>query len=193
MIAYKGFTEDLCSVMGDGKEENCKFQLNETKTVDESKTGRNGFHCCENPTGCLAYYPMNGKNRFFKVEAAGDINEDAGGRIACTTITLLQELAPMDFAAEAMRYIINHPDRSEWESSCGGVSVQKDEANAEGKDYIAIARGADPVVTGAEGSVAGFLQEKNGQIVQCKLIRVSSELAGKRLHIGKDRKVVEEG
>ncbi len=51
MIAYKGFNEDLCSVMGDGKEENCSFRPNETKSVDASKTGRNGFHCCENPTG----------------------------------------------------------------------------------------------------------------------------------------------
>lgn len=192
MIAYKGFTEDLCSVMGDGKEENCRFRLNETKTVDESKTGRSGFHCCENPTGCLAYYPMDGENRFFKVEAAGDINEDAGERIACTEITLLQELTPMEFAAETMRYIINHPDRSAWESTRGNVNVQKDEANAGRRDCIAIARGADPVVIGAEGSIAGFLLEKDGQIVQCKLIRITSELAGKRLHIGKDRKAVPE-
>lgn len=192
MIAYKGFTEDLCSVMGDGKEENCRFRLNETKSVDDSKTGRNGFHCCENPTGCLAYYSMNGKNRFFKVEAAGDINEDESGRIACTQITLLQELTPLDFAAAAMEYIIKHPDRGDWEANRGTVNVLPDEAVAKKKDHIAIARGDDPVVIGAEGSIAGFLLEKDGKIEECKLIRVTPNIAGKRLHIGTDRKVVEE-
>ena len=192
MIAYKGFNGDLCSVMGDGKEENCSFRPNETKSVDASKTGRNGFHCCENPTGCLTYYSMNWKNRFFKVEAAGDINEDASGRIACTRITLLQELTPLDFAAAAMRYMIEHPDRSGWETVHGNVNVLPNEAEAKGKDHIAIARGMDPVVIGAEGSIAGFIRDKNGQIDACKLIRVTPELAGKRLHIGPDRKAVAE-
>lgn len=192
MIAYKGFTEDLCSVMGDGKEENCRFRPNETKSVDASKTGRNGFHCCENPTGCLTYYSMNGKNRFFKVEAAGDINEDESGRIACTRITILQELAPLDFAAAAMRYIIEHPDRGDWEARHENVNVLPDEAEGKGKDHIAIARGADPVVIGAEGSIAGFIRDRDGRIEECKLIRVTSELAGKRMHIGPDRKVVAE-
>lgn len=70
MKAFKGFTADLRSVMGDGKKETCCFVPGETKKVERSKTANSGFHCCENPFECLCYYQMNGKNRFFIVEAA---------------------------------------------------------------------------------------------------------------------------
>ena len=89
MIAYKGFTPELTSRLGDGKKETCTFEPGCTMTSEESKTARTGYHCCENPAECLAYYSWDGKNRFWKVEAEGDIDEDAHERIACTKITLL--------------------------------------------------------------------------------------------------------
>lgn len=87
MRAYKGFTKELISRLGNGEKETCCFTPGETKEVEASKTVSSGFHCCENPFECLAYYAFDGSNRFFIVEAAGDIDEDDDERIACTKIT----------------------------------------------------------------------------------------------------------
>ena len=190
MIAYKGFTKDLWSRLGDGKEENCKFTLGETKTVSESKTVRSGFHCCENPFDCLTYYPMNGDNRYFKVEAAGDIDEDESQRIACTSITLLEELSPARFAAEAMKYMIMHPHREGWQQSSGMVMVEKNESEAHEENSIAIARGIRPMVKGPCESLLGLLVENEmGEIINAKLIKVDQRKANKWLYLTDEREV----
>ena len=114
MIAYKGFTEDLTSVLGNGEEKTCTFHPGITLEVPESKTGRNGFHCCENPLECLAYYPLGRGNRYFMVDVQGDINEDEGARIACTKITLLEELDLKQLAGYGMAYMVKHPVFPPW-------------------------------------------------------------------------------
>lgn len=189
MIAYKGFNNKLQSVMGDGKKETCNFKIGETKTVQNSKTARSGFHCCENPFECLTYYALDGENRFFKVEAAGDIDEDESERIACTQITLLEELTQLQFALEGMKYIIAHPDRKKWQQCHGNVIVKEDEATACEKDCIAIARGTDPKVTGPEGSILGMIVEDETGIVQCKLFVVNAEQAGKKFRLTDNREL----
>ena len=191
MIAFKGFTETLYSRFGDDKKENCSFRIGETKTVPDSKTGQGGFHCCENPFDCLSYYSFDGKNRFFKVEAAGDIDEDDSQRIACTQITLLEELTPVKFALEGMKYIINHPLREKWQQCHGGVEVMSNYANSGMSGNIAIARGEAPVVSGVEGSILGLIVETGGEITNCKLFVVSPEQAGKRYRLNIHRELEE--
>ena len=95
MKAFKGFSPELKSTYGNGAADGCFFQPGETKEESECKVMRNGFHCYENPFDCLYYYPMDGKNQLWIVEASGDINEDADGRIACTKITLIKALTPV--------------------------------------------------------------------------------------------------
>ena len=195
MIAYKGFSKDLWSRHGNGEKKTCSFKIGETKTVPESKTAQNGFHCCENPFECLTYYSYDGKNRFFKVEAAGDIDEDEDERIACTKITLLEELTPIQFAYEGLVYMIKHPDRKRWQQSYSGVQVRKDKAEAQETEHIAIARGESPQVRGPEGSILGMLVEKDGKIVNAKLTLVCEENANKWLRLTDEREVevIEEG
>ena len=127
MMAFKGFTPDLKSVMGDGKKETCHFVPGETKKVERSKTANSGFHCCEYPPDCLRYYSWE-KSRFFRVEAAGDIDEDEGERIATTEITLVEELDARKFAYYIMRYIAMYPRRKNWITNMTGVSIQPDKA-----------------------------------------------------------------
>ncbi len=192
MIAYKGFTKDLWSRLGDGKEENCKFTLGETKTVSESKTVRSGFHCCENPFDCLTYYPMNGDNRFFKVEATGDIDEDDSQRIACTSIKLIEELSPVKFAVEGVKYMVMHPHRENWQQFHETVQVKKNTCEAYAADDIAIARGINPMVKGPKGSLLGLLVEnKDGDIVNAKIIKVGDRKANKWLYLTDERQVKE--
>lgn len=169
MIAYKGFNKDLKSVLGNGKEECCTFEIGKTMTEENCKTARNGFHCCENPFECLSYYPMNGLNRFFKVEAAGNIDEDENERISCTELRLIEELDTLRFAYEGMKYIIKHPQREKWQQNYSNVKVMSEQAEAALKGDIAIARGEDPMVRGAAGSFLGLIKEKHGTIVAARL------------------------
>lgn len=189
MKAFKGFSPDLTSRLGDGKKENCQFKVGETKEVESSKTVRSGFHCCENPFECLRYYTL-GKDRFFEVEARGDIDEDEDERIACTKITLVKELTKLDMALEGMVYIVNHPKRKRWQQDHRGCTVAKDKAVAEEPGDIAIARGKDPKVKGPAGAILGILQEDgHGEIMDATLIVVNGDKADKWITM-KDRKAV---
>lgn len=188
MMAFKGFTPDLKSTLGDGKKETCCFVPGETKQVKKSKTAYSGFHCCEYPPDCLGYYSWM-KSRFFRVEASGDIDEDDFERIASTEITLVQELDAQLFAFYTMRYIIMHPRRAAWKVTSIGVIVKAEEAEAFEAEHIAIARGSSPRVRGVEGSVLGLIVESKDGIVASKLILVTKELAGKWITIDKDRQV----
>ncbi len=181
MRAYKGFTEGIKSVMGNGVAEKCTFHPGQAKEEAKSKTARSGFHCCEYVMDCMGYYPMNGKNRFFVVEAEGDIDEDEHNRIACTKITLVRELDAAGIALEAMVYMIEHPDRSGWECDRVGVQVRREQAKADAPGHIAIARGRDPQVIGRCGSIVALLKEEDGMIEAAKLFRVTEGLAGKWL------------
>lgn len=189
MIAYKGFTGNMWSKLGDHKKKNCSFKIGETKIVPKSKTATEGFHCCENPFECLAYYSFDGNNRFFLVDAAGDVDEDENERIACTKITLLEELTPIRFAMEGLIYIINHPQREKWQQSHENVQVKKDKAEANGAGQIAVARGENPQVRGPEGSILGLIIDRGGEILNAKLIKVNQQYANKWLSLTEEREV----
>ncbi len=192
MIAFKGFTQDLRSVLGNGREESCSFKPGITMTETECKTGRNGYHCCENPFDCLSYYSLNGKNRFFRVEASGDINEDRYGRIACTRITLLEELDTWKMAFYGMKYIIEHPDREKWQQDYRIVTVAMDSARAYGPGQIAIARGGNPKVEGPAGSILGLLADGPLGIDAAKLLLTKESQAGRWLRLSGNKVVMEE-
>lgn len=192
MIAFKGFTGELKSVLGNGREESCSFKPGITMTETECKTGRNGYHCCENPFECLSFYSLNGKNRFFRVEAAGNINEDGAGRIACTRITLLEELDPWKMAYYGMKYIIEHPDREKWQQDHGSVTVAMDSARACSPGQIAIARGRTPKVKGPSGSILGLLADGPLGIEAAKILMVKECQAGRWLRLDGNRLVMEE-
>lgn len=188
MMAFKGFTPNLKSVMGDGKKETCHFVPGETKKVERSKTANSGFHCCEYPPDCLRYYSWE-KSRFFRVEAAGDIDEDEGERIATTEITLVEELDARKFAYYIMRYIAMYPRRKNWITNMTGVSIQPDKAKVSKAGHIAIARGSSPRVRGTEGSVVGLIVEKDEEIKNMKMLVVTSKYADKWLYIDKNRQL----
>lgn len=191
MRAYKGFTQQLISRMGNGDMKTCRFVPGETKEVEKSKTGDYGFHCCENPFECLAYYSFDGQNRFWAVEAAGSIDEDGIERISCTKITLIEELTPLKFALEGMKYIIKHPAREKWEQLHTGVKVCRDRAESKKTDHIAIARGRHPVVSGVEGSILGLIAENEGVITGARLFVVTPEQAGREYTLAPDGRIEE--
>lgn len=193
MKAYKGFTKELTSVLGDGKKENCTFEIGVTKKVERSKTMNSGFHCCENPFDCLKHYAYGNGNRFFIVEAAGDIDEAEDEKIACTEITLLKELELEDFAGSGMLYMMRHPDRRDWEKNFSNVKVGSEEVELGQLGKIGIARGVNPRVKAPAGAAVGLIKETDGEMQYVGLY-VVSESDGNKWHSlnGEGGLVVEE-
>ena len=188
MIAFKGFSPDLTARMGKGR---YQFAPSRTEREEKSKTASCGFHCCENPFDCLSYYNLD-TDRFFLVEAAGSIDEDEKNRIACTEITLLQELTIKQFAGYGMAYMVQHPLREGWERCSGSVLIAKDKADGREWDFIVIARGAAPMARAEEGKVIGLIQEpRKGEITAARVFTVSRQQAGKWYTIGRNGKIEE--
>ena len=189
MLAFKGFTKDLTARLGHGE---YQFEIGKTFVEESSKTVRSGFHCCENPFECLAYYSLGGTDRFFIVEAAGSIDEDGQERIACTEITLIKELSIKEFAGYGMMYIVKHPMRDKWQQRHTGILVTEEQAEGTTVDFIAIARGKNPRVKGVAGSVLGLIKELvKGNIESAKLFTVTQEQEGKWYTIDENRQLVE--
>ncbi len=157
MLAYKGFNERLQATLGTGI---YQFTPGGTYETKQCKTGRDGFHCCEYILNCTGYYGINGHNRFFVVEAEGDINEDDIHRISCTKITIKKELDQKGIAVHALRYMILHPTM-EWEKEGMNLRAAAGQAEILKKSGIAIARGEQPMAKAAAGSVIGLLREKD--------------------------------
>jgi len=159
VIAFKGFTKELTATLGQGV---FQFEPGKTYTEERSKCASGGFHCAEYPFDCFSYYRLDGKNRFFMVEAEGSLDEDdKGSRIACTRITLLEELTARRLAYHGMEYMIKHPARA-WEMHSYNVQAAAETAEmTEGLNgpAIVIARGKHPAVKGPAGSVLGLLLE----------------------------------
>lgn len=169
MRAYKGVSKDMKGHGG------YVFRQGETYREETSKTVRSGFHCAENPFVCLNYFPLGRGNRFFVVEAGGDINEDGEGRVACTELKVGKELSLQELAAHGMMYMLMHPSR-EWEMWAGGAQIASWRASAD-KNGIAIARGENPAVKGENGSVLGLMVERDGSFVMTALETVGGALA----------------
>lgn len=182
MIAYKGFTKDMTARLGSGR---YQFEPGKTAVEESSKTVRSGFHCCENPFECLAYYPLGGGNRYWLVRAEGSIDEDEGERIACTELTPVQELSLKEFAGHGMMYMVKHPMRDGWKQDRHGLQVAGDRAEA-GRGGIAIARGPAPRARGAEGAVLGLILEPEaGRIAHARLMTVAGQQAGRWFTVDK--------
>ncbi len=154
MLAYKAFSSDLSARMGSG---HFQFEPGKTYEEQECKCARNGFHCTENPLGVLDYYNSM-DDRYFIVEAAGDINQDGtGSRISCTRLTLKKEITRLQLAALACEYMRRYPER---EPENGYVTRDKGRCSTR-SDFV-IVRGKHPKAAGVEGSWIFLVQEKKG-------------------------------
>ncbi|WP_251205343.1 DUF7666 domain-containing protein [Acetatifactor aquisgranensis] len=173
MTVFKATNADMTCTMGEGT---FQYRLGVAAAADRSKCGRTGLHACEYILDCTGYYSLGGGNRFFLAEARGDIAEDGQDtRIACTELTLVQELTNREMAAHAMLYMVRHPKRAGWEAKGEHLEAAADRAEAMLPDAIAIARGARPVARGAAGAHLGLVRETDGEIVDARLVTVGRD------------------
>lgn len=173
MKVFKATREDMTCDMGQGT---FRYELGKTYTAVNAKCGSVGLHSCEYVLGCMSYYPLDGKNRFFRAEAAGDIHEVGGAdtRVSSTELTLVEELSLMKICYEALAYMIQHTGRN-WKADGPGLSVKENIVRAgysDRKPFLGIARGYEPVASGKLGSVLGFAHESGGEIQGAKIIPI---------------------
>lgn len=190
MIVYKGFTEDLTAIYGKGT---YQYEAGGSYETEKSKTRNKGFHCAEYILDCMNWYKLDGKNRFFAVEASGSIDEEEScSMVVCTRMKLLQELTVKEIAGAAMLYMIRHPLR-DWKRQCTNVLAVKDQAEAKGSLSIAIARGPMPKVRGAAGSVLGLILEPApGSIHQAKVFVAGKDAKADTWYtLSEERKLIE--
>lgn len=182
MIAYKGISPDMTARLGNHDGE--KFRVGKTYTVKKAKTAREGYHCCENPFRCLQYYSLE-TDRFFRVEPGGSIDEDEHERIACTKLTIIEELSgKKDMFLAGLDYVLFHPERK-WEYSGNGVESARNIAKAK---HIAIARGTDPKanVGAPDGWIALIKTDRRDNVKELRILHVDGEtfLPNTYYHIG---------
>lgn len=173
MIAYKGFAPDFTASFGRGKKQ---YHVGDVLEEDSSKTARTGMHCAEYVLDCLNWYPLGEGNRYCQVLARGSIDEDGSVQIACTKMHILQELNIKQVAAAACMYMVQYPGR-DWKRRGVLLDVAEDTARGQGAGAIAIARGKNPKVKGAAGSVLALLKEpKKGQFEAAKVFEVGGDI-----------------
>lgn len=170
MLGVKGFGKELSTSYGSG----VKLEPGKTYKENECKVYRNGWHFVEYAPDCLTYFPLGFGNRYFLIEAAGDINEEQGFRCCCTEITLLKELDLKGFAGMAMRYMVQNP-KMEWQREGRHLQIRSRFALAQ-KDEIAIARGKDPKVHLQEGAVGGLIvEDERGSITAARVFLATED------------------
>lgn len=155
MITFKGFDRDMTCRYGQGK---FQYEVGKTAYAELSKTGRTGLHSSENVLLCLSYYPPKSGGRICLCEAGGDIDEDAGREVSSTELTPVRELSKKEIVAEAVMFIMKHP-----EAASSGNYVVSDSGEAE-EDEILIVRGNRPMARGKKNAVIGLCRDVDGKV-----------------------------
>ena len=122
MEGIRGFNKNMCATLGKGV---YQYATSGTYIEPECKASCNGFHFVEYAPDCLGYYGLGKGNRYFLINAGGDINEEQGQVCSCTEMTLLKELNMEQFVIKTMEYMVRNP-RMDWErNSASAQSARK--------------------------------------------------------------------
>ena len=97
MKAYKGFNADMTC-------RGFQYKEGEAYKTDKAKVCDAGFHACEHPLDCLAYYDP-GKSVYHEVEVDGDIDhDDCDTKVAATKIKIGARLSIAGLVKAAIDY-----------------------------------------------------------------------------------------
>ena len=110
---FKGFDE-LLKCMG------FQYEIGKTYETDKAVACQTGFHFCEDPFDLFSYYPPAG-SRFARVVGSGKIdrhNEDS--KVACTKITIGDELTLDEIIAHGKEKILERIDKSKEQTVLDG-------------------------------------------------------------------------
>ena len=161
MKAYKGFNKDM-TCRGFQYKEGCEYE------TDRAKVCESGFHACENPFDCFAYYHPAKGSIFHEVELGGDIQRgDDDTKCAATKIRIGARVtlagmikAGLDFVfakvKESKTLVATSGYRStaatSGDYSTAAASGDYSTAEVSGKESVAVVTGLDSKARGCVGS-----------------------------------------
>ena len=172
MKAYKGFHNNLTCTMGTGT---YQFKIGRWHQEKKAQCCNTGFHCTYNPLDVLQYYKA-ADDRYFIVDASGDIHEDnVNSRIACTKIKLVKEITLNQLIIAGLIFMKEHP----LVENSHVVRENKGHANRDG--YV-IVRGKNPKASGETGAKLFLVKEADDR----SILEIGVyEVDGKNIKAGK--------
>lgn len=167
MFAYKGFNKNLECTMGRGV---FKYEIDTWYKEDSAHCCRDGFHATDNPLDVLAYYNKS-DDRYFIVELAGNVDEDAvNSRISAPEIRLVKELSKKELYIQGVLWMTKHPHAP------NPKIIKKDKGDCNGNGYIVV-RGIHPVAKGKRGDILFLLKEDmSGKITDAACFEVGIDV-----------------
>jgi hypothetical protein len=175
MKAYKGFNKDMT----------CRdFQYKEggEYETDRAKVCESGFHACENPLDCFAYYHPAEGAIFHEVELGGDIQRGDDTKCAATKIRIGARVtlagmikAGLDFVFAKVKES-KTPAATSGELSTAATSGDLSTADVQGKESVAVVTGLDSKARGCVGSWLVLTErDKNWHILGIKAICIDGK------------------
>lgn len=165
MKVFKATDRDMTCTKGHGT---FKYELGKTYTEPAAKVAHYGLHVSEYVMEAVYWYPPADGGRIFAGIGEG-IDEENGDKISCRKLTLLTELSTPQIVAEALLYMLAHPQR-EYEKRGRNFEVSKDRAEC-GRGGIAIARGRYPKARGGKDAMLGLMNDDQKEVRMLKVGR----------------------
>ena len=160
MKAYKGFNKDMTCRDFQYKE-GCEYE------TDRAEVCKSGFHACENPLDCFAYYHPSEGSIFHEVELGGDIQRgDDDTKCAATKIRIGARVTLAGMIKAGLDFVFAKVKESKTPATSGYLSTAAtsgylstaatsgDRSTAEvyGKESVAVVTGLDSKARGCVGS-----------------------------------------
>ena len=143
MKAYKGFNKDM----------KCRgFQYKEGKEyeTDRAKVCEAGFHACENPLDCFAYYHPSEGSIFHEVELGGDISRGGDDtKYAATKIRIGARVTLAGMIKAGLDFVFAKVKKLKTPAATSGYQST---AEVSGKESVAVVTGRDCKARGCVGS-----------------------------------------
>lgn len=148
--SYKGFNKDMT----------CRgFQYKEGKEYETSKAVvcNEGFHACEHPLDCLAYYPPN-TSVYHEVEQTGEFSSNScsgDSKIASTKIKIGAKLSIAGLVQAAIDFTKSKTvTMQDTTGNCGASSATgyKGASSADNSTAVAVAWGYESKAKGCIGA-----------------------------------------
>ena len=194
MKAYKGFNKDMTC-------RNFQYKEGGEYETDSVKVCESGFHACENPLDCFAYYHPSEGSIFHEVELGGDIQRgDDDTKCAATKIRIGARVTLAGMIKAGLDFVFAKVKKSETPAATSGdrstaatsgdrstaatsgylstaaTSGYLSTAEVSGKESVAVVTGLDSKARGCVGSWLVLTErDDNWHILGIKAICIDGE------------------
>ena len=161
MKAYKGFNKDMTC-------RNFQYREGGEYETDRAEVCESGFHACENPLDCFAYYHPAEGSIFHEVELGGDIQRgDGDTKCAATKIRIGARVTLAGMIKAGLDFVFAKVKKSKTPAATSGdlstaatsgdlstaaTSGDLSTAEVSGKESVAVVTGRDCKARGCVGS-----------------------------------------